>query len=114
MKYKFPARGEMPPVDLTWYDGNMTPREVAGHRVPGSGVMFVGSEGELFATYTNYRLFPAEKFAGFEPPEKTIPDSICASMVSGFTTLPQSMAQTTLWTCTSPLVFTETSATCAT
>ena len=46
--YKFPARGDQPEVDLTWYDGNMTPREVAGERVPGSGVMFIGSEGKLF------------------------------------------------------------------
>ena len=74
--YKFPARGEMPAVDLTWYDGNMTPREVAGERVPGSGVMFVGSEGKLFSTYSSYKLFPREKFASFEPPEKTIPSSI--------------------------------------
>jgi hypothetical protein len=76
VKYQFPARGEMPPVSFTWYDGNKTPREVAGERVPGSGVMFVGSEGKLFSTYHNYRLFPKEKFADFEPPAKTIPDSI--------------------------------------
>ena len=30
----------------------------------------------MFADYSNYRLFPAEKFAGFEPPEPTIPPSI--------------------------------------
>ncbi len=76
VKYKFPARGEMPPVDLTWYDGNMTPREVAGERVPGSGVMFVGSEGKMFADYTKYKLFPADKFSSFQAPEKSIPDSI--------------------------------------
>ncbi len=74
--YKFPARGDLPPVDLTWYDGNMTPREVAGERVPGSGVMFVGSEGNMFANYSNYKLFPSDKFASFQPPEKSIPDSI--------------------------------------
>ncbi len=76
VKYKFPARNDRPAVDLTWYDGDKTPREVAGERVPGSGVMFVGSEGNLFATYTNYKLFPKEKFADFQPPEPTIADSI--------------------------------------
>lgn len=76
VKYKFPSRGDMPPVDLTWYDGDQTPRTVAGERVPGSGVMFIGSEGKLFATYSNYKLFPKEKFANFEPPEPTIPESI--------------------------------------
>ncbi len=76
VKYEFPQRGDLPPVELTWYDGNMTPREVAGERVPGSGVMFVGSEGVMFADYNKYRLFPADKFKKFEPPAPTIPDSI--------------------------------------
>ena len=76
VRYEFPARGNKPPVKLTWYDGNLTPQEVAGQRVPGSGVMFFGSEGMMFADYLNYRLFPTEKFAGFKPPEPTIPPSI--------------------------------------
>ena len=76
VRYKFPSRGDLPAVDLTWYDGDRCPKEVAGERVPGSGVMFVGSEGNLFASYTNYRLFPREKFADFQPPEQTIPESI--------------------------------------
>lgn len=74
--YKFPARDDLPAVDLTWYDGNQTPREVAGQRVPGSGVMFVGSGGSLFANYTSYRLFPTDKFADFQPPPQTIAESI--------------------------------------
>jgi len=76
VKYTFPQRGTLPPVQLTWYDGTMTPREVAGERVPGSGVMFVGSEGKMFADYSKYRLFPTDKFASFTPPSPTIPDSI--------------------------------------
>ncbi len=76
VRYEFPAREGMPPVKLTWYDGNLTPREVAGERVPGSGVMFVGSEGKMYANYGSYRLFPKEKFANFEPPAQTIPASI--------------------------------------
>lgn len=76
VRYEFPARDARPPVRLTWYDGNQTPKEVAGQRVPGNGVMFVGSEGMLFADYNNYRLFPRDKFADFTPPPKTIPDSI--------------------------------------
>lgn len=76
VRYKFPERGGLPPVELTWYDGNQTPREVAGERVPGSGVMFIGSEGNLFSTYTSYKLFPKDKFANFTPPKASIPDSI--------------------------------------
>lgn len=76
VKYQFPKRGELPPVSLTWYDGNKTPREVAGEKVPGSGVMFVGSEGHMFANYTSYKLYPKDKYADYAPPAETIPNSI--------------------------------------
>lgn len=74
--YEFPARGSLAPVKLTWHDGDRIPKEVAGQRVPGSGVMFIGTEGHMFADYGSYRLFPQEKFAGFMPPKPTIPRSI--------------------------------------
>ncbi|HUT89590.1 MAG TPA: Gfo/Idh/MocA family oxidoreductase [Thermoguttaceae bacterium] len=76
VRYEFPERDGLPAVRLTWYDGNLIPKEVAGERVPGSGVMFIGSAGNMYANYSSYRLFPTEKFAGFEPPEPTIPRSI--------------------------------------
>jgi predicted dehydrogenase len=74
--YEYPQREDLVPVKLTWYDGNMIPREVAGEKVPGSGVMFVGSEGHMYANYGSYKLFPQEKFADFQPPEQSIPRSI--------------------------------------
>lgn len=76
VQYEFPKRGDLAACKLTWYDGNMTPKQVAGERVPGSGVMFVGTEGHMFADYGNYRLFPRDKFADFQPPEESIPNSI--------------------------------------
>lgn len=76
VEYLFPKRGDLPPVKLTWYDGNMIPREVAGERVPGSGVMFVGSEGHMFADYGRYKLYPSDRFSSYEPPAPSIPRSI--------------------------------------
>lgn len=76
VRYKFPARGDMVGCNLTWHDGDQIPKEVAGERVPANGVMFVGTEGKMFANYSSYRLFPTEKFKGFKPPEQTIPKSI--------------------------------------
>jgi predicted dehydrogenase len=76
VKYDFPARGSMPALKLTWYDGDLIPKKVAGQPVPASGVMFVGKNGSMFADYSKYKLFPADKFSGFKPPEKSIPDSI--------------------------------------
>jgi predicted dehydrogenase len=76
VRYDFPARDSMPAVKLTWYDGNLTPKTVHGESVPGSGVMFVGTEGHMFADYGRYRLFPSDKFQRFTPPKETIERSI--------------------------------------
>ncbi|NOY30351.1 MAG: Gfo/Idh/MocA family oxidoreductase, partial [Planctomycetes bacterium] len=76
VRYDFPATDAHAAIQLTWYDGNKAPKTVAGERVKGSGVMFVGSEGKMFADYGSYRLFPTEKFADFEPPAPTIAKSI--------------------------------------
>ncbi len=76
VRYEFPERNGLPPVKFTWYDGNKIPKKVAGHSVPSSGVMFIGTEGEMFANYSAKKLFPVDKFAGYQPPAPTIPRSI--------------------------------------
>ncbi|MHB1038057.1 MAG: Gfo/Idh/MocA family protein [Pirellulales bacterium] len=78
VRYEFPARGDKPPVKLTWYDGPRRPPILAERKLPawGAGVVFVGSEGILQADYGNWNLFPEAKFAKFEPPKPTIPTSI--------------------------------------
>jgi hypothetical protein len=76
VRYQYPEREGLVPVKLTWYDGDLVPKQVAGERVPNAGVMFIGTAGKMFADYSRYRLFPTDKFADFEPPAKTIPDSI--------------------------------------
>ena len=42
----------------------------------GSAVLFVGSEGMLIADYGRHQLLPEAKYADFQRPEPTIPDSI--------------------------------------
>ena len=74
--YQFPANEVHPDLSLTWYDGDRAPHKVAGERVRSSGVMFVGSEGKMFADYGSYRLFPSDKFSSFEAPSPSIPRSI--------------------------------------
>lgn len=76
VRYDFPEREGLKACKMTWYDGDLIPKTVAGERVPGSGVMFVGTAGKMFADYGSYRLFPAQKFAAFKPPAQTIPRSI--------------------------------------
>jgi predicted dehydrogenase len=49
--FEFRARGDLPPVHMTWYDGGLmppTPAELpANERLPDNGVLYVGSKGKL-------------------------------------------------------------------
>lgn len=77
--YEFPARGDKPPVRLTWYHGGGNRPEVPELKDPQNwpnAVLFVGSEGKLIADYGKHRLLPEEKFADFKRPEPFIPPSI--------------------------------------
>ena len=63
--YEFPAKGMLPPVMMTWYDGGLMPKrpELLPEDVPldrGGGVFIIGEKGLLMhETYgSNPRLFP--------------------------------------------------------
>jgi predicted dehydrogenase len=81
--YEFPARGKMPPVKLTWYDGGLMPtrpEELEQGRMmgdEGGGVLFMGDKGILMCnTYgESPRLVPESKMREFKRPEKTMPRS---------------------------------------
>lgn len=77
VRYEFGSRGELPPITLTWTHGPQAPAIFAEHKFPEWvwGV-FVGSEGMLLVSYSERMLWPEEKFAGYEPPEPSIPPSV--------------------------------------
>ncbi|HEV7280435.1 MAG TPA: Gfo/Idh/MocA family oxidoreductase [Pirellulaceae bacterium] len=81
--YDYPARGDQPPVHLTWYDGGRKPellktlKDEKGQPIDWrSGQLFVGEKGMLLSDYGRHVLLPVEKFVDFERPEPTIPESI--------------------------------------
>jgi len=78
VRYEFPARESLPPVKLTWYDGGKRPPIQKEQNLPdwGSAVLFVGEKGMLLADYGRRMLLPEAKWKDFQPPPKTIPDSI--------------------------------------
>jgi predicted dehydrogenase len=78
VRYEFPARGDLPPVKLTWYDGGKRPSFLKERNIPewGSGVLFIGKKGMLLSDYNRNTLLPAEEFVDFRPPHQTIPKSI--------------------------------------
>lgn len=73
--YTYGARGELPPVTLTWYQGEAKPQIWTDGGIPkqGDGVLFVGEKGMLLADYFKYVLLPEKQFADVKLPEKTLP-----------------------------------------
>jgi predicted dehydrogenase len=77
VEYTYPARGKMPPVKLTWYQGSERPPGLTLKQGQfKSAVLFVGDKGKLISNYGRHELWPAEQFKSFKGPPKTIPDSI--------------------------------------
>jgi len=79
VRYEYPARGDLPPVTLTWRNGSGNiPPIVKEQAVPnwGAAVLFVGDKGMLLANYGKRLLLPEAKFADFQPPDPTIVKSI--------------------------------------
>lgn len=82
--YQFPARGDMPPVKLHWYDGGMLPERPAELEVnreldPEDGIIFVGDKGKMLVTGwggEHPRLLPESLDKGYKRPPKTLPRSI--------------------------------------
>ena len=83
--YQFPARENLPPVKLTWYEGVRAPRpeELEDGRVMGDnegGVIFKGTKGKLMCgTYGNgARLIPETRMKDYKRPGRTIPRTGCS------------------------------------
>ena len=75
VRFRFPARGSRPAVDLTWYDGGMkppTPPELDEDRkeFPAEGMMFVGEKGKILAGFRveEPRLIPEKRMSGYPQP----------------------------------------------
>lgn len=77
-RQEFPARGDLPPVTLNWYNGGPYPAfaKEKGLSQWRSAVLFIGSDGMLISDYGKHQLLPEEQFADFERPEPFIPNSI--------------------------------------
>ena len=83
-KYEYPARGDQPPVKLTWYDSKKQPELAKTLQIGGKPIgemykgaqLFIGSAGMIVSNYSQHHLLPEEKFAGFKKPDPMIPKSI--------------------------------------
>ena len=77
VRYRFPARGERPPVTLHWSHVKNGPAILREHGLPakGNNTLFVGDKGMLLCGFGQRRLYPEKQFADHEAPAPTIPDS---------------------------------------
>ncbi|MHC4405804.1 MAG: Gfo/Idh/MocA family protein [Planctomycetota bacterium] len=92
VRFRVPARGDMPPVTIHWYNGGRNPtgrqtvEELMGSKLDWgdagrkkwddhAGCLIVGTEGMIHTTSHNssYRLLPEDKFADYQKPEPTLP-----------------------------------------
>jgi hypothetical protein len=77
--YEFPARGSMPPVKLTWYDGGLKPNkpeELGDEELKQEGgALLIGSKGKLLHDTYGYRprLLPKSLHDSFGKPEQKLP-----------------------------------------
>lgn len=78
--WEFPARGDLPAVDLHWYDGGLrppTPSELVsdGEDLADEGLLLVGDRGKILAGFSgdSPRLIPAVRMREFQTPPETLP-----------------------------------------
>ena len=71
VRWEFPARGKLPPVKVTWYDGwahggkRPYKKWLDGKRATASGAILIGEKGKFYQTCafgTTWRLLPDDKF----------------------------------------------------
>jgi predicted dehydrogenase len=82
--YEFPARGDMPPVTMHWYDGGIVPArppelEDKAQWPREDGLLFVGDRGKMLVSGWgghSPRLIPQTKMKAYKRPPKTLARSL--------------------------------------
>lgn len=81
--YEFPARGELPPVTMHWYDGGLLPprpEELDDGRELNKedGILFVGDRGKMLVEGwggASPRIIPESRMQAYKQPPKSLPRS---------------------------------------
>jgi hypothetical protein len=87
IRYDFSARGDMPSLKFTWYDGGLKPPRPdelpenlplrgQGEEID-EGLLFVGDRGKILCAFNggSPRLIPEAKMQSYKQPPKTLPRS---------------------------------------
>lgn len=75
-RFQFGKRGELPPVEVHWYEGEMTPDPAIAADLPMNGSLFIGDMGKIAIAHDGFpKLIPSERYADFTPPKPYLPAS---------------------------------------
>lgn len=76
LTWDFPARENMPPVRVRWYDGGMkppVPEELGpGATLGDNGILYVGSKGKILGGTNDGQIIPEEKARRYGDPPETV------------------------------------------
>ena len=78
--FRFPARGEMAPVKLVWYDGGLRPPRPAaikdGDVMGTNGLLLVGDDDAvLMSDWNSWRMYPEDRAKQYGTPPAALPRS---------------------------------------
>ena len=73
--YEFPARGDLPPTKLVWYDGDLRPPRPEelddGAEMGTNGHLLIGDKGKILSNRHEYSLIPKKRNKEYgDPPQK--------------------------------------------
>jgi predicted dehydrogenase len=73
VRFEFPARGNMPPVTINWYDGGLKPPRPTELQDddPMGDIIYIGDRGKLMGE----RLIPESRMETYKKPPKSLPRS---------------------------------------
>ncbi len=75
-KFEFGPRGELPAVNVFWYEGVARPRPDIASELPMNGSLFIGDKGRIAIAHDGYpKLLPEKDFEGFKAPAAYLPAS---------------------------------------
>jgi len=79
IRYEYPARDGMPPVQIIWHDGGLRPNRPAeleeGRRMDTNGIIFHGAKGVIMCPgwAGTPRIIPETKMKAYKRPPKSLP-----------------------------------------
>jgi predicted dehydrogenase len=75
-RFQFGQRGDLPPVEVHWYEGEAKPDAAIAAELPMNGSLFIGDLGKIAIAHDGFpQLLPTERFTNFTAPKAFLPAS---------------------------------------